>query len=174
MPIRFGRVVDWIREDVFAVLDAARLQTVDVLPGLRVCECEVVGRDADDCTIFTVESRDVVGEAATDGGCSSRDSNCTPEEWAGEVAEGMEVDVVDCVGEDAANRLRWLAARPIRPITCRMKRRRDLQFRKAPTAYSTIAQQPFLTAQTGMLRRCQRDQNHRAGCVDLMFVFATS
>ena len=97
MPIRFGRVVDWIREDVFAVLDAARLQTVDVLPGLRVCECEVVGRDADDCTIFTVESRDVVGEAAVNLGVGSRSVEGSPEEGAWVVSERVEVEVVDCV-----------------------------------------------------------------------------
>ena len=108
MPIRFGRVVDWIREDVFAVLDAARLQTVDVLPGLRVCEGEVVGRDSHDCAVFAMQGFNVVGQTAADGGCGSRESDCTPEEWAGEVAEGVKVDVVDCVGEEGAECLRWL------------------------------------------------------------------
>ena len=97
MPIRFGRVVDWIREDVFAVLDAARLQTVNVLPGLWIGEREVVGCDADDCAVLAVESCDVVGEAAADGGCGSRNSRRVPEERAREVAEGVEVDVVDGV-----------------------------------------------------------------------------
>jgi hypothetical protein len=97
MPICLGWVVNWIREDVFAVLDAARLQTVDVLPGLWIGKCEVVGCDADDCTVFTMEGFDVVGEAAADGGCGSRDSRCVPEKGTGEVTEGVEVDIVDGV-----------------------------------------------------------------------------
>jgi hypothetical protein len=91
------RIVDRVDEVVFAVLHAARLQAVDVLPGLRVCEGEVVGGDADDCAVFAVQGFDVVGEAAADGGCGSGDSDGAPEQWAGEVAEGVEVDVVDRV-----------------------------------------------------------------------------
>jgi hypothetical protein len=55
------RIVDRIHEVVFAVLHAAGLQAVNILPGLRVGEREVVGCDADDCAVFAVESFDVVG-----------------------------------------------------------------------------------------------------------------
>jgi hypothetical protein len=55
------RIMDRIDEVVFAVLHAAGLEAVDVLPGLRVCKGEVVGCDADDCAVLAVEAFDVVG-----------------------------------------------------------------------------------------------------------------
>jgi hypothetical protein len=61
VPIRISRVVKWVPEVVFAILHATLLETVDVLPCLRVCESEVVGRDADDCAVFAVQYCDVVG-----------------------------------------------------------------------------------------------------------------
>ena len=61
VAILVRRIVDRIHEVVFAVLDTSRLETVDVLPGLRLCEGEVVGSDAYGCAVFAVEAFDVVG-----------------------------------------------------------------------------------------------------------------
>lgn len=108
IPILVSRIMDRVRERVFAVLHAARLQTVNVLPGLRIREGEVIGCYADCRAIFAVQGLDVVGEAAADGGKRSWDSGCAPEEGAWEVVERVEVDVVDCVGYEAADRLGWL------------------------------------------------------------------
>jgi len=50
-----------------------------------------------------VDGEGVVGEAAADLGVGSREVEGAPEEGAWVVAEGVEVEVVDGVGEDAAD-----------------------------------------------------------------------
>lgn len=63
------------------------------------------------------------------------------------MTEGVEVDVVDCVGDEGADGLRWLEVVALDLIDCRVRWRRHLQFRKGATACSTILQ-PFLIGQT--------------------------
>ena len=49
-----------------------------------------------------MQGEDVVGEAAADLGVGSREVEGSPEEWAWVVSEGVEVEVVNGVRQDAA------------------------------------------------------------------------
>lgn len=45
---------------IFAIVDATRLEPIDILPGLGVGEGEIVWTDANDFAIFLVELEDLI------------------------------------------------------------------------------------------------------------------
>ena len=140
-------VVDRVAEHILAVLDSAWLQAVDVLPRLGLCEGEFVGRDAHDGAVFLVQGEDVVGEAATDLGVGSGSVEGAPEEGAWVVSERVEVEVVDCIGEDATNRLQFSYGQ-LRSMCYTSMASFNLQSPKSPRTNSPSLQpccRPFTT-----------------------------
>jgi hypothetical protein len=93
---------------VLGHVGAALAVAVNVFPCGAVVEGEPVGARANDGAVLIVESLDGGVEAAGEELADVGDVCCGEGLWAGEVAERVEVDVVDCEGDEVSDQnLEW-------------------------------------------------------------------
>lgn len=89
----------WVPHRVFEICSSlvfASPEAVDVLPrGIPSDQGDLVRRDADDFTVLSVPFGDTVVHPARDEVQSIADPGCSAQLGAWDVAERMEVDVVD-------------------------------------------------------------------------------
>lgn len=100
-----ARHVRRISVRILVILSAARLESINVIPGFRIGEGNVIGADTDDGAISTVEIGDLRRELAADVVVDVGDAVSGPELGTGVSTQRVKVGVVHSPTYDPADGL---------------------------------------------------------------------